>query len=182
MGRSKQFRRDEVLERAILLFWNRGFAHVGVADLEKATGVNKSGLYAEFKSKDELFTACLEYYFDHREWRSLLSAEPLGWSNIEKFLHSAYETPSGQSGCLAINTMRDLAFLSEAASDVFAKHSVILRALVRLNIDSVQTSFPSEILTDVVMTFFFGLGIEKNVEESSAAFCQKVDGFMRLLV
>jgi AcrR family transcriptional regulator len=182
MGRIKKFSRDVVLERAIPLFWNRGFAHVGVADLEKATGVNKSGLYAEFKSKDELFTACLEYYFDHREWRSLLSVEPLGWTNIERFLHSAYATPSGQSGCLAINTLRDLSFLSEAASGVFAKNSVILRSLVTRNIAAAQTSFPSEILADVVMTFFYGLGIERNVEESSVAFCQKVDGFMKLLV
>jgi hypothetical protein len=53
---------------------------------------------------------------------------------------------------------------------------------VTRNIAAAQTSFPSEILADVVMTFFYGLGIERNVEESSVAFCQKVDGFMKLLV
>ena len=55
MGRPKNFSREEVLQKAIPLFWRRGFADTSLQDLEKATGVNKSGLYSEFASKEEIF-------------------------------------------------------------------------------------------------------------------------------
>jgi AcrR family transcriptional regulator len=44
-----------VLTKAISVFWKRGFADTKVEDLEEATGVNKSGLYSEFSSKEEIF-------------------------------------------------------------------------------------------------------------------------------
>ena len=55
MGRPKGFERSEVLDKALQLFWKKGFADTSLQDLEKATGVNKSGLYSEFKDKDEIF-------------------------------------------------------------------------------------------------------------------------------
>jgi AcrR family transcriptional regulator len=45
MGRPKEFSRDKVLEKAISVFWEKGFAETTVQDLESATGVNKSGLF-----------------------------------------------------------------------------------------------------------------------------------------
>jgi hypothetical protein len=55
MGRPKNFNREGVLEKALPVFWRRGFADASLHQLEVATGVNKSGLYAEFKDKEDLF-------------------------------------------------------------------------------------------------------------------------------
>ena len=49
MGRPKGFSREEVLEKAMPVFWRHGFADTTVQELERATGVNKSGLYTEFR-------------------------------------------------------------------------------------------------------------------------------------
>jgi hypothetical protein len=49
MGRRKNFTREAVLEKALPVFWRVGFAEASLHELEQATGVNKSGLYAEFK-------------------------------------------------------------------------------------------------------------------------------------
>ena len=61
MGRPKGFSREEVLEKAMPIFWAHGFADTTLRDLEQATGVNKSGLYMEFCDKEDLFFffACL---------------------------------------------------------------------------------------------------------------------------
>jgi AcrR family transcriptional regulator len=48
MARPRNFSREGVLERALPVFWKHGFADASLQELEKATGVNKSGLYAEF--------------------------------------------------------------------------------------------------------------------------------------
>src|SRR5438477_12417937 len=82
MGRPKQFNREGVLDRAIPVFWKHGFANTTVRHLEEATGVNKSGLYSEFKDKEDLFLASLERYAQTRG-AEILTAEPIGWGNIE---------------------------------------------------------------------------------------------------
>jgi hypothetical protein len=58
--------------------------------LEVATGVNKSGLYSEFKDKGNLFMQSLRYYLESLEKKGLLTAEPLGWKNIERFWGSTW--------------------------------------------------------------------------------------------
>src|SRR5437660_12905958 len=89
MGRPRKFSREGVLQKALPIFWKYGFARTTLPDLELATGVNKSGLYSEFENKEELFLACLRYYRDTRIGGALLSTEPLGWDNIQKFLEEA---------------------------------------------------------------------------------------------
>ena len=46
------------------VFWKHGFADTSVQELERATGVNKSGLYKEFRDKEDLFVACLRHYLE----------------------------------------------------------------------------------------------------------------------
>src|ERR1700733_5824403 len=80
MGRPKNFSREEVLEKAMPVFWKHGFADTSLQDLERATGGNKSGLYTEFRDKEDLFVACLCHYLETQEKRWLLTKEPLGWN------------------------------------------------------------------------------------------------------
>src|SRR5271156_3920974 len=64
MGRRKLFTREAVLNKTIPVFWKHGLAETSVQDLEQATGVRKSGLYAEFKDKEEMFVASMRQYFE----------------------------------------------------------------------------------------------------------------------
>ena len=98
MGRPKNFSREGVLEKALPVFWRRGFADASLHELELATGVNKSGLYSEFKDKEDLFMQSLQYYLESLEKKELLTAEPLGWNNIERFLKLGTMQPGGTKG------------------------------------------------------------------------------------
>src|ERR1700689_1256556 len=109
MARPKNFSREGVLEKALPLFWKHGFADASLQELEKATEVNKSGLYAEFSGKEELFLESLRYYLDRMPQLALLVVEPLGWGNIEQFLKLGPRNAEGQKGCFAISSMRELA-------------------------------------------------------------------------
>jgi AcrR family transcriptional regulator len=79
MGRPKNFSREDVLEEAMPVFYKHGFAGTSHQELERATGVNKSGLYTEFRDKEDLFVACLRHYLVSQGKRGLLTKEPLGW-------------------------------------------------------------------------------------------------------
>ena len=97
MGRRRNFSWEDVLTKAIPVFWKRGFADTKVEDLEEATGVNKSGLYSEFSGKEEIFVESLKHYLKQLD-ASVLQKEPLGWQNIRKFLRKA--CPVGKDGGL----------------------------------------------------------------------------------
>ena len=62
MAGVKQFDRDEVIERAMDLFWQRGYESTSVDDLVEATGINRGSLYGTFGDKRRLFLATIDRY------------------------------------------------------------------------------------------------------------------------
>ena len=178
MGRPKKYERDEVLKNAMRLFWKRGFAHTGLQDLEKATGVNKSGLYAEFKDKDDIFVSSLQYYYDNRGGGKYLVAEPFGWNNIENFLKFTAKGWSGEKGCLNINSMRELDILPLKAREMVSLSRVLLKQLFVQNIAAEKTSMSPEALAEIVATFFSGFCIEQNIKSSKASAIRRIEEFM----
>lgn len=62
MGRHRQFEPNDVLDRAMTLFWDRGYDATSVDDLVKATGVNRASLYASFGDKKAVFMKAFQHY------------------------------------------------------------------------------------------------------------------------
>src|SRR6266446_3021597 len=136
MGRPKNFSREGVLEKAMPVFWKHGFADTSLQDLEKATGVNKSGLYAEFAGKGDLYLESLRHYLRKRQEEELLTAKPLGWNNIERFLKLAPCSLEGQKGCFSVNSMNQFAVLPPAAQGIVSKSLAFLKDLLARNVEA----------------------------------------------
>jgi AcrR family transcriptional regulator len=181
MGRPRNFSREGVLEKALPVFWKHGFADASLQELEQATGVNKSGLYAEFSGKDELFLESLRFYLDTLPALGLLLAEPLGWHNIEKFLKLGPRTTEGQKGCFAVSSLRELAILPSAAVELLGQGRAQLKQLVARNIEAEKPKADVNDLAGMVLTFFTGLSVEQNLKPSRAASGRKVDKLMQVL-
>jgi AcrR family transcriptional regulator len=181
MGRPKNFTREAVLEKALPLFWRRGFADASLHELEQATGVNKSGLYAEFKDKEDLFVQSLRYYLESLEKRALLTAEPLGWSNIEQFLKLGPSNMEGQKGCFAVNTMRECAILPPEAGSIITRSRSKLKQLLAKNIEAERPKMDADSLAELVLTFFTGLSMEHNLSSSRSSIARKIDNLMDIV-
>jgi TetR/AcrR family transcriptional regulator, copper-responsive repressor len=181
MARPKNFSRTGVLEKALPVFWKHGFADASLQELEKATGVNKSGLYSEFSGKEELFLESLRFYLDRMSQRELLMVEPLGWHNIEQFLKLGPRNTEGQKGCFAVSSLRELAILPPAAIEMLGHGRVQLKQLIARNIEAEKPKLAVEDLAGMVLTFFAGLSVEQNLKSSRAATGRKVDNLMRVL-
>jgi|SRR5579871_6003081 len=59
---SKPGTRDRLIQSALYLFWERGFAGTSMADLLAHAGVNSGSFYHFFESKESLLRAVLETY------------------------------------------------------------------------------------------------------------------------
>jgi hypothetical protein len=97
--------------------------------LELATGVDRSGLYSELESKEELLLARHRNYADTRNGRVFPSAEPLGCDNIEMFLEEVPSCALDQNGRFSVNSMREPTATPAEAREMIA--------------DSIQSSAPN---------------------------------------
>lgn len=55
--------RDRIIRSAIPLFATHGFDAITMTDVAEACGISKSGLYAHYRTKRDLFVACLDCAF-----------------------------------------------------------------------------------------------------------------------
>jgi AcrR family transcriptional regulator len=180
MGRPKHFTREGILEKTIPVFWKRGFADTTLQDLEKATSVNKSGLYREFRDKEDLFVASLRHYLETLNAQKLLTEMPLGWNNIEQFLKLIYGN-RGQKGCFSANSMREFAVLPAEAQTLMIDSLAFLKGLLLQNIKLEKTSTPPPMVADLVLTFFTGICLEQNLQSSKTHITGKIDSFMKMV-
>ena len=181
MGRPKNFSREEVLEKAMPVFWTHGFSDTTLQDLERATGVNKSGLYTEFRDKEDLFVACLRHYLESQGKRGLLTKEPLGWKNIENFLKNGPLSKGEQQGCFSVNSMREFAILPDEAYGVVMENRALLQRLLAMNIEAEKPKVAPSAIAEMVPSFFSGLCIERNVKSGKASSIRKIENFITAL-
>jgi TetR/AcrR family transcriptional repressor for divergent bdcA len=64
-GRPRGFDKTEVIDRAMLLFWQQGYEATSLSQLKAAMGdLSSASFYAAFQSKEQLFRAVLQRYLD----------------------------------------------------------------------------------------------------------------------
>jgi TetR/AcrR family transcriptional repressor of nem operon len=113
MGRPRTFDEQDIVDRAMELFWTRGYGAMSVSDLTAELGVHPGSLYRTFGDKHALFLKALAHYRDSKAAGlapTLLAGGPvlpriravmLGWIEL------AVEQDSPR-GCLIANSAGEL--------------------------------------------------------------------------
>lgn len=122
MPRPRSYEREAVVTAARDVFWENGFDGTALSDVERRTGLNRSSLYQEFGSKQGLFSAALDHYYD-QVLDPLLTALESGTrlGAIDAFFAGVkgviLEDRAGRRrGCLLVNTIAELSPHDEAAA------------------------------------------------------------------
>jgi AcrR family transcriptional regulator len=105
-GRPRQFDYDDALEKAMHVFWSKGFEGTSMPDLTEAMGMNRPSIYAAFGNKEELFRKALERYTEQSlaAFRDLLDAPTVREGLERLFCGSAdkFACKERPRGCLAV--------------------------------------------------------------------------------
>jgi len=110
MPRKPTFDRDEVLERAMNVFWSRGYNRTSMRDLREATCLNPGSLYAAFHNKQGVFEESIGLYVRglRREVDATLGGDGAPAERIRRFfdnLLQGAEHDRESRGCLLVNTL-----------------------------------------------------------------------------
>jgi TetR/AcrR family transcriptional repressor of nem operon len=131
MARPKEFDRDLALQKAMMVFWEKGYAATSAADLVQAMGIGRQSLYDTFGDKHKLYLEALALYSEASVAelvQNLRAAQPL--EAIEAMLMAFAARPEEQNalGCMGINSICELGLQDEAVNAVREKSGAPLRA------------------------------------------------------
>ena len=105
-GRPREFDPDQALDRALEVFWRKGYEGASISDLTEAMGINRPSLYAAFGNKEELFRKALDRYAQGpAAYTYEALEEPTARAVAEHLLRGAVDAltdPNNPHGCLGV--------------------------------------------------------------------------------
>ena len=113
-GRPRSFDTEAAVERAMNVFWTRGYHATSLPDLLRATKLSRGSLYAAFGDKHSLFLLALDRYIADAHIRMDIELDPRRdpIEGLRAYLAGYVDRNSGANGrrgCLLVATAMELA-------------------------------------------------------------------------
>ena len=113
MPRVKLFDENEVLTKAMNLFWKQGYSATSVQDLVSYLGINRASLYDTFGGKDQLFKKSFELYrkINLEGVMHFFETRPNVKIGFSELFHTAIQEDvldTDNKGCFVVNTTTEL--------------------------------------------------------------------------
>ncbi|NMK46307.1 TetR/AcrR family transcriptional regulator [Achromobacter sp. Bel] len=160
-GRPRNFDRAQALQKAMEVFWSKGYEGASLTDLTEAMGINSPSLYGAFGSKEGLFREAVELYRETEggSSRRALQNAPTARDGIQSMLMAAAErftAPGQPPGCMivlgapsgSVNHASVGGFLCDNRRDMQG------RILARLNTGVAQGELPAAADTKSLAAFY----------------------------
>ncbi len=174
MARIKQFDENQALEKAMSLFWSRGFEATSMQALVDTMGINRGSLYDSFGDKRTLFEKALERYDrDYRKARfERIEATDPPRRALEAFFEEVIEESvddDERRGCFIVNTMLELAphdpEIARHLSRVMAEIEASLERIVRRGQKSgeIDPAKDASALARFILHVAFGLRVSARI-------------------
>lgn len=165
MARTVEFDERLAIQKAMEVFWKKGYNGASMRDLTDAMQINSSSLYNTIGGKQQLFVKCIRAYVTARmedaEAAAARSKSPI--KAITSFINEAANTiVYSNNSCLAIKTTFEVAASDPDVQMILREdsdftHNFILN-LVRRAIESkeMDVNTDAEAVTDNIINAFAG--------------------------
>lgn len=119
MARNKEFDEQDVLNKAMEVFWKQGYEKTSLQDLVDHMGIHRRSIYDTFGDKRALFMKALMHYEDtittriQKKIESTIMVKQAIRDVFEVVIHSDDQYPKG---CLTVNAAVELSLLDQEVS------------------------------------------------------------------
>ncbi|ALO99946.1 TetR-family transcriptional regulator [Streptomyces hygroscopicus subsp. limoneus] len=127
-GRPREFDKEQTLERALELFWSRGYGATSIQDLVDALGVERGSLYGAFGDKRRFYLEAVRLYWEvyERHLIAALDTSPLLPALREILTHPVrldelVSDVGVPQGCLVGNTTAELVPQDSEATEIVTR-------------------------------------------------------------
>jgi TetR/AcrR family transcriptional repressor of nem operon len=186
MARSLEFDRSGALNKALVLFWRKGYQAASLSDLLEAMEISRSSFYATFGDKRSLYVECLAL-FGKRTKDFLLRGRsrqaPL--DALRSFFENTVAEQRGQRtewGCMMVNTVLELAGVDD---DLSARASGLLAEMQaefeKCLCDAGLAPNRAAALASVLMLFNEGIRVSSRRKVSRDQQLSDIDTTFRLI-
>ncbi|MFC3157338.1 transcriptional regulator, TetR family [Chryseobacterium arachidis] len=134
MARTKEFNEDQVLDKAIEIFWYKGYNGTSAQDLVTHLGLSRSSLYDTFGDKQKLFVASLKKYQKQSQDQIVELFDTS--ENIKETLQNIFKQAVIESledritkGCFMVNTSIELAVHDSEISEIVQNNTQIMEGI-----------------------------------------------------
>lgn len=165
MARTVEFNETETIEKAMNVFWEKGYHGTSMQDLVDAMQINRSSLYNTIGDKHCLFLKCITSYADAvmQETREKAAKEPSALKAITDIIRDkAAWCVSCDKGCLGVKTIFEIAPEDVEVRNILSRNNDIylefLTSLVQKAMDDgeIDRSEDPSIIAEYIMTTFTG--------------------------
>lgn len=192
MARPAEFDRNEVLDKAMDVFWRTGFNATSISDLVTATNLKPGSLYSAFQSKRGLFIEVIDTYATRRVHAAQQiianSSDPLTaiYDFFERLKTDVCKDDIGR-GCLMVNTMLELATEDDEIRERVTSYLLEIElefanALHKAkSMGIIQKSADPEQIARFLMTNIWGLRVLSSTRPDKRSYNQVVDYLLSTL-
>lgn len=143
MARPRSFDEDEVVQAAMLTFWEKGYDEAPVSLLENSTGLKRVSLYNAFGDKEGLFVAALARYHSNALEIYENGIARGGLTEI-KALFASMSAPADAGspahwGCLMVNTILDVRRSPPAVRSKTAGYKALIYEAFKSALENART-------------------------------------------
>ena len=108
-----QFDRNDILDKSIQLFWQRGFSGSSMQQIVRTTGLKPGSIYHSFSNKEALFREALERYAQKSftQIRKVMDSAPSIGEGICTHLEAVVQQSTSENycSCFLVKTRLELA-------------------------------------------------------------------------
>jgi TetR/AcrR family transcriptional repressor of nem operon len=127
MARTKDFDENEVLTKAVNIFWLKGYNATSMQDLVDGLGISRSSLYDTYGDKHTLFLKALGSYqcTNSGKFAQIMSDNTSAKETIKallEFVVGNLLADKSQKGCFLVNAEVEVALHDKQVSDVIQQN------------------------------------------------------------
>ena len=165
MARCVEFNECEIIEKAMNVFWEKGYHGTSMQDLVDAMQINRSSLYNTIGDKHALFIKCVTSYAEvgFRETQEKIAKEKSGLQALINIIKDkAAWVVDSQNGCLGMKTIFEIAPEDVEVRNVLSKNGErylkMISDVIQKAIDAgeLDGSEDASLLAEYIMTTFTG--------------------------